>query len=193
LANLGKKLFTAFDLAAHFRTFSLGSDYKDRIFERVADSTKKWISSESLRYEMIKFVSNKMIETKHPFLADAEKQIFRRKEYRKWVQRLARKQKIAGRPRYRKKCSLSFSIRKNRQSTIEIKKKKLSIFIPKFKGAFSGSYNFLPTTSDYQFKLATLKKDHCGTFWLKLTLEENIQQPIWVRDPDSCKNCIRKR
>jgi transposase len=187
LANLGKKLLTAFDLAAHFRTFSLGSDYKDRIFERVADSTKKWVSSESLRYEMywkslekekIKFVSNKIIETKYPFLADAEKQIFRRKEYRKWVQRLARKQKIAGRPRYRKKCSLSFSIRKNRQNTIEIKKKKLSIFIPKFKGAFSGSYNFLPTTSDYQFKLATLKKDHCGTFWLKLTLEENIQQPI---------------
>ena len=44
----------------------------------------------------------------------------------------------------------------------------------KLKLGLSGRYNFLPTSSDYQFKLATLKKDNCGTLWLKLSYEQNV-------------------
>ena len=41
----------------------------------------------------------------------------------------------------------------------------------------SGKYNFLPTSINYQFKLVTLKSDHCDTYWFRITLEENVKVP----------------
>jgi putative transposase len=82
-----------------------------------------------------------------------------------------------GKPRKRKHCSLAFSIRKNRQSTIKIKKNKIEVSLPKLKKSISGRYNFLPNSHDYEFKLGTLKMDACGTLWLRLTVEENVAIP----------------
>src|SRR4051812_22574542 len=45
----GEKIKSRFDLAQHFRTFDLGSDYKDKIYERVFTSIAKWLKSELLR------------------------------------------------------------------------------------------------------------------------------------------------
>jgi len=187
LANSGEKLLTTFDLQKRFRSFELASDYKDRITERVGTSTNKWIKSEDYRYQLYwehleksekgfaKFVPH---ITKYSFLNDVNKQLARTAEYRKSIKRLSRRQKIIGKPRYRKHCSLSFSIRKNRQKTINIQGNKLSIGVPKFAGKnITGKYNLLPTSSNYQFKLATLKRDACGTLWLKLTTQETLTPP----------------
>jgi transposase len=187
IAN-GEKELSAFDMAGHFRSFEMGSDYKDRICERIGDSTSKWVKSESLRYQLywqhkeraeskdpVKSENN--LQGKYPFLEETNLRISQLRDYREHVKRLSRKQKIFGRPRKRKTCSLAFSIRKNRQNTIQIKKNKLEIDIPKFENSISGKYNFLPTAENYQFKLVTLKKDHCGDLWFKVTLEENIKAP----------------
>jgi transposase len=82
---------------------------------------------------------------------------------------------LFGRPRKRKTCSLAFSIRKNRQETIQIKRNKIEIGIPKFKQKVSGKPNFFPSTHNHQFLLVTLKKDSCGTCWFKMTLEDKIK------------------
>ncbi len=177
----GKNKLTAFDLAKEFRNFELGSDYKDRIYERVADSIAKWVKSENFRYQIYwqhkekNLLKNK--ETNYPFLEECNQKIFARNDYRKHVQRLARKQILHGRPRKRKTCSLAFSIRKNRQETIQIKRNKIEIGIPKFKPKLRGKPNFLPTTHDHRFLLVTLKKDACGTCWFKITMEENVRVP----------------
>ena len=175
----GENKLSAFDLATEFRNFELGSDYKDRIYERVADSVAKWVKSEGFRYQ-IYWQHKEKIEIKkggyaninNAFLAKINQQIVQRNDYRKHVQRLSRKQVLHGRPRKRKTCSLAFSIRKNRQETIQIKRNKIEIGIPKFKQKISGKPNFLPTTHEHQFLLVTLKKDSCGTCWFKITLEE---------------------
>ena len=129
LACQGQSIYTAFDLANYFRSYSLGSDYKDRIFERVADSTKRWLQSESFRYELYWFHKNEKRQyayqeeyqylENYPYITDVLKKTEQRDDYKKHVQRLARKQKICGKPRKRKTCSLAFSIRKNRQLTVE--------------------------------------------------------------------------
>ena len=52
LSCAGEKIKSQFDLAQHFREFEFGSDYKDKIYERVSTSTEKWLKSESLRYKL---------------------------------------------------------------------------------------------------------------------------------------------
>jgi hypothetical protein len=56
--SFGENKLSAFDLANEFRNFELGSDYKDRIYERVADSLSKWVKSESFRYEIYSRLRN---------------------------------------------------------------------------------------------------------------------------------------
>lgn len=195
--NLGKKIQTAFDLAKNFRDYLLGSDYKDRIFERVADSTRKWIQSEPLRYKIYwNHKEKKQTHTsktklehleKYPWLHNISTHIVQHDDYKKNIQRLARKQKIIGKPRKRKNCSLAFSIRQNRQDTIQIKRNKLEFFVPKFKRKISGKYNFLPTSSKYQFKLGTLKIDSCGTLWIKLAIEEELSFSLTNQTPNKEK------
>ena len=205
LVNNCKQIHTAFDLANHFRDYPLGSDYKDRIFERVADSTKKWIKSESLRYEIYwdhkekiktdKYKTNSknsnkknvQLFEKFPYLKLISTQIEQRDNYRTHIINLSRKQKIHGKPRKRKTISLGFSIRKTRQNTIQFKRKKIECTIPKFKTKISGKYNFLPGTGDYKFKLATLKTDRCKTLWIKLTIEENLSSSIEILAPNKEK------
>ncbi len=178
----GENKLSAFDLAKEFQNFELGSDYKDRIYERVADSVAKWVKSEHFRYQIYwqhkeknQFKIDEHKNTNNLFLTKINQQILHRNNYRKHVQRLSRKQLLHGRPRQRKTCSLAFSIRKNRQETIQIKRNKIEIGIPKFKQKISGRPNFLPTTKDHQFVLVTLKKDTCGTCWFKITLEEKMK------------------
>ncbi len=181
IAN-GHKSKSQFDLAQYFRSFTLASDYKDRIYERIATSTNNWLKSEQLRYkiywqqkqkELIDPNVNENLQ-KYPFLYQTQINILQRQNLYSLIKQLMRKQIITGKPRYRKKCSLAFSIRTNRQSTIKLLKNKLQITIPKLKTILNGKYNFLPSSSDYVFKLGTLKKDSCGTLWLKLTYEQNI-------------------
>lgn len=183
----GKKELSSYDLANEFRFFNLGSDFKDKIFSRIAESTSKWLKSEKYRYQLywqhqeIKNHSqdenlNQNI-TNYPYLQSVSKHILQRLQYTEHIKRLARKQIIFGRPRKRKKCSLAFSVRPNRQNTVQIKLNKVEVVVPKYKEKISAKYNFLPTTSDYKIKLITLKKDHCGTMWFKITYDETIKMP----------------
>ena len=184
LISRGEKILSRFDLAKHFRSFQLGSDYKDKIFERISTSFEKWVKSESFRYKLYwnEKEKNRVIPEeekfiffeKYSFLKKIQKEIYQKTYFYSLVKRLSRKQILVGKPKHRKKCSLAFAIRANRQSTIKISQNKLSLLVPKLKGMLGGKFNFLPTCSDYQFKLATLKKDLCGTLWLKLTYEQNV-------------------
>jgi len=187
-ASWGEPLYTAFDLANQFRLHSLASDYKDRIFERVAKACKNWYTSENLRYSIYwqhqeksqneKEKLNTLIPENYLFLREIEKKRKRNLDYRTHVKRLSRKQKVIGKPRLRKTCSLAFSIRSTRQDTVSIQRRKIKCTLPKFKKGIAGHYNFLPTSSSYMFKLGTLKKDACGTFWLMLTVEDHIKPLI---------------
>jgi transposase len=190
----GEKIKSRYDLAEQFRGFELGSDFKDKIYERISISFEKWIKSEKFRYQLywqskekdfdIPEMQKQASSKKYPFLKQVEKDIFQKQELHQFVKRLSRKQILVGRPRKRKTCSLAFAIRANRQSTVRILKNKIDIVIPKYQGSFSGRYNFLPSSSSAKYKLATIKRDNCGTLWMKLTYEEEIKiSSIGVKEP----------
>jgi putative transposase len=180
-AASGERLMTAFDLATAFRSFDLGSDYKDQIADRVASATSKWYSSESLRYQIYwknleKHQEKPEVEEdfeayQYPFLVEVSRALARRNDYRRFVKSLSQKQKLIGRPRKKKLASLAFSIRKQDQKRVKIKEKTLEIVIPKF-GRIKGKHNrLLPESSNFLIKKATLKMDSCGDFWLSVIVD----------------------
>ncbi len=180
-ASKGLPLFTAIDLINMFRAFPLGSDFKDQTITRAVKATVGWYVSEKLRYDIyLKKIENNLVylnEVKknsyhnYQFLLKVETQVARQKDYRTHVRSLSRKQLIIGRPHFQKKVSLAFAIRANRQSSVRISERKVTLTHPKYKGEIHGQHNRLPFKSDYSFSLATLKKDKCGDLWLTLVVD----------------------
>jgi transposase len=180
-ASDGLPLFTTIDLINKFRAFPLGSDFKDQTIARAVKATLGWYVSEKLRYDIyLKKLDNDLVyfnEVKnnsnhnYQFLLKVETRVARQKDYRTLVRNLSRKQLIIGRPHFQKKVSLAFAIRANRQSSVHISKRKVTVTLPKYKGEINGQHNRLPFKSDYSFSLATLKKDKCGDLWLTLVVD----------------------